>query len=77
VKFPYGDNIIYNSKSEETAGGTKTKFLPGELSYYDFRVKSTNLLVCGDIKIEFYHINSISGNKEKAFHFWFNTSFID
>jgi phosphatidylinositol-3,4,5-trisphosphate 3-phosphatase and dual-specificity protein phosphatase PTEN len=58
VKFPYGDNVIYSSKSEEQPGGSgKTKFLQDELSYYDFRIKSTNLLVYGDIKIEFFHIN--------------------
>lgn len=48
------------------------------MSYYDFRIKSTNLLVFGDVKIEFFHVNSMAANKrEKAFHFWFNTSFID
>jgi len=46
VKFPYGDHVIYDSKSEEQPNGAgKTKFLQDELSYYDFRIKSTNLLV--------------------------------
>ena len=52
-------------------------FLQNELSYYDFHIKSTSLLVYGDIKIAFFHVNSLAGKKEKAFHFWFNTSFID
>ena len=48
-----------------------------ELSYYDFRIKSTNLLVYNDVKVEFFHVNPLSKKKEKAFHFWFNTAFID
>ncbi len=78
VKFPKGDTVIYDSKSEEQANGSgKTKFLQDELSYYDFRIKSTNLLVYNDVKVEFFHVNPLSKKKEKAFHFWFNTAFID
>jgi hypothetical protein len=34
--------------------------------------------VQGDVKVEFFHVNSIPPHKrEKAFHFWFNTAFID
>ena len=30
------------------------------------------------MKIEFFHVNSLAANKkEKAFHFWFHTGFID
>ena len=79
VKYPRGENVIYDSKWEESAGGAgKAKFLQDELSYYDFRIKSANLLVHGDVKIEFFHVNQMPPHKrEKAFHFWFNTSFID
>jgi hypothetical protein len=79
VKFPKGDHVIYDSKWEEGPNGSgKTPFLLDELSYYDFRIKSTSLLVYGDVKIEFFHVNSLAANKkEKAFHFWFHTGFID
>ncbi|KAI3631360.1 hypothetical protein MIR68_010850 [Amoeboaphelidium protococcarum] len=30
--------------------------------------------LCGDVKVDFYHKSSMQ--KEKTFHFWFNTSFI-
>lgn len=63
------DRVVYEYKQEG-----KTKFL-SQLSYYDFRIKSTNLLVYDDVKIEFVHHSKIS--QKKAFHFWFNTSFID
>mmetsp|Transcript_23511 Transcript_23511/g.32026 ORF Transcript_23511/g.32026 Transcript_23511/m.32026 type:complete len:193 (+) Transcript_23511:368-946(+) len=46
------------------------KFLRG-ISYYDFFINSTELLVFNDIKIQFYNA------KKKCFHFSFHTSFID
>jgi phosphatidylinositol-3,4,5-trisphosphate 3-phosphatase/dual-specificity protein phosphatase PTEN len=79
VKYPRGDQVVYDSKWEEGPGGSgKVKFLQDELSYFDFRIKSRSLLVDGDVKVEFSHVNSVPPHKrEKAFHFWFNTSFID
>ena len=41
-------------------------------SYYDFHIRGKeDLLVYDDVRIQFYN-----GNK-KAFHFWFNTFFVD
>lgn len=41
------------------------------ISYYDFFINSTELLVFDDVKIQFFHKN------QRTFHFWFNTWFID
>lgn len=60
--------LIYDYKSEN-----KLEYL-SKLPYYDFKIRSKNLLIYDDIKIEFYHKTNKS---TKAFHFWFNTSFID
>lgn len=34
----------------------------------------TNVLVCDDVEIDFYHCPKV-GPLQRAFHFWFNTSF--
>jgi len=36
----------------------------------------TPIPLCGDVKIEFFHTR-FGGRREKMFHFWFNTYFID
>jgi len=42
------------------------------VSYLDFMMKpEENLLVYDDVRIQFFH------NGKSAFHFWFNTYFID
>ncbi len=41
------------------------------ISYHDFFIKSAELLVFDDVKIQFFHKN------KKTFHLWFNTWFID
>lgn len=46
--------VLYDYKQEG-----KTKIL-SSLSYYDFRIKTLNLLVYDDVKIEFYHKNKLS-----------------
>lgn len=46
------------------------KFLRG-VSYYDFVIKSAEVLVYDDVRITFFN------EKKKAFQFWFNTWFID
>jgi phosphatidylinositol-3,4,5-trisphosphate 3-phosphatase/dual-specificity protein phosphatase PTEN len=60
--------LVYDYKTEG-----KLDFLT-KLPYYDFKIRSKSLLLYDDVKIEFYHKSSKS---VKAFHFWFNTSFID
>jgi phosphatidylinositol-3,4,5-trisphosphate 3-phosphatase/dual-specificity protein phosphatase PTEN len=62
------DATLYDYKSEG-----KLKFI-SNFPYYDFKIRSKSLLVYDDVKIEFFHKSSKS---EKAFHFWFNTCFID
>ena len=41
------------------------------LSNYDWSIRSKNLLVYDDVRIQVYD------KDKKAFHFWFNTFFID
>mmetsp|Transcript_5341 Transcript_5341/g.4922 ORF Transcript_5341/g.4922 Transcript_5341/m.4922 type:complete len:192 (+) Transcript_5341:786-1361(+) len=60
--------LLYDYKSEGNL-----KFLSG-LPYFDFKINSTTVMAYDDVKIEFFHKNKKS---EKAFHFWFNTSFAD
>jgi hypothetical protein len=62
------DALFYDFKCEG-----KLKFL-SNFPYYDFKVRSTNLLVYDDVKIEFFHKG---GKSIKAFQFWFNTGFVD
>ncbi len=57
---------IYTSKVYENIKKTDTY---AELSL------PTPLPLCGDIKIEFFHCRFTG--KDKMFHFWFNTYFID
>jgi len=40
-------------------------------SYYDFFIRSAEVLVYGDVRIQFYN------DKKLAFHCWFNTYFVD
>ena len=46
--------VVYDYKQEG-----KSKFLY-KISYYDFKIKSVNLLVYDDVKIEFYHKGGLS-----------------
>jgi phosphatidylinositol-3,4,5-trisphosphate 3-phosphatase and dual-specificity protein phosphatase PTEN len=51
----------------------KTEFIHNK-NFYDFQIKS-DLFLLDDIKIEFYHNSGL--NKQKMFHFWIHTSFLD
>ena len=53
-RFKFKDQVIYDYRQEG-----KTKFLQ-DLSYYDFRIKSTNLLVYDCVKVEFFHKNKLT-----------------
>ena len=60
-------HVFYNFKKSENQ---PTKLVRGH-SYYDFFIRSGDLLVYDDVRIQFYN------NKKLAFHCWFNTYFVD
>ena len=60
-------HIFYNYRKSEKI---ENKLVRGQ-SYIDFFIRKKNLLVFEDVRVQFY------SNKKPAFHFWFNTRFID
>ena len=64
-------HVFYDWNADETDKNKRFQ-LVRNISYLDFSIRSdTNLLVYDDVRIQFYH------NGKTAFHFWFNTFFID
>lgn len=59
-------HIFYDYNKSE-----KNQVFLRSISYHDFFIKSTEVLVYDDVKIQFFHKN------QKTFHLWFNTWFID
>jgi hypothetical protein len=70
-KIKCKDALIYDFKQDEG----KTQFY-NQLTYTDLKIQKNSVLFWDDVKIEFYHINGVN-IQVKAFHFWFNASFID
>ena len=60
-------HVFYDWRKQEKMGVQHIR----NASYFDFNIRSKDLLVYDDVRIQFY------SGKKTAFHFWFNTFFID
>lgn len=60
-------HVFYNWRKQEKQ---PIKLIRGH-SYYDFFIRSAEVLVYDDVRLQFYN------DKKLAFHCWFNTYFVD